>query len=286
MTLATRAGLVIALVGLVAGPAAGDPRPMSAGAQPAPTQNSKIALAREDLTIRVAERKALVSARLHLRNDGPAARLLVGFPCERGVDPGVAALDCRTKIAVKVDGKKVRAKRKGHHWVWPMRLGAGVETDLEVAYAAPLRNDRYKIPVLGMGILHYRLTTGAAWAGPIGELSIRVELPTEAILHIAPAGYKRSSGVIEWTLKDVEPADDVAILVDPYLTSRFVRARESKAELARLAKEITGRKERLVKQASMLHRAMGSSLGLRPPSTEAIERTVAESIRIIESLAR
>lgn len=286
-----RSSLVILLVlGLFGGQAAGDPRPMSAGAHPAPTTSTQVALVSEDLTIRVVGSEAFVRARLSLRNLGGKTNVVVGFPCEGRLDPDVAGLDCRTRIAVKRDGKKVATKRKGRHWVWPLRLGAGAETELEIAYRAPIRNPRYKDPALGVGLLHYRLTTGAAWAGPIRELRIRVELPTETLLHIAPAGYRRSRGVIEWHLRDVDPRDDVAIVIHPYLNSRYARAvkrgKEGASELRALAAEITQHKDRLVKQARILHRAMGKKLGLREPSTDEIARVVAESARLIEAAAK
>jgi hypothetical protein len=287
-----RVALIAAVIGggLLAGAAAADPRPMSAGAQPAPTTSTEIAVAREDLTIRVIGREARVNARLRLRNLGATARTLVGFPCERGLERGVLALDCKTRITVKIGGKKVRTTRKGKHWVWRLRLAAGAETDLEVSYRARLRNDNYKNPVAGMGLLHYRLTTGAAWAGPIGELRMRVELPTEAVLFIAPAGYKRERGVIEWKLRDVEPTHDVAILVQPFYSSRYLRAVDSEGErrateLRKLATDMKRDPERLAKTAQTLLRALGTGLGLPAAPADEIAKTAAESIRIIESVA-
>lgn len=280
---------LIALVvgGLSTGIAIAGPRPMSAGTQPAPTTSAEIAVVSEDLTIRVIGREARVDARLRLRNLGATAKTLIGFPCERGIEHGVLALECKSKIAVKVGGKRVRAAHKGKHLVWWLQLAGGAETDLEVSYRARLRTDK-KNPVAGMGLLHYRLTTGAAWAGPIGELTMRVELPTEAVMFIAPAGYTREPGVIEWNLRDVEPTHDVAILVHPFYSSRYLSAVESSGdrratELRKLATDMKRDPARLVKTANTLLHALGTGLGLPAAPADEIAATAAESIRMIET---
>jgi hypothetical protein len=281
---------LIALVvgGLSTGIAIAGPRPMSAGTQPAPTTSAEIAVVREDLTIRVIGREAQIDARLRLRNLGATAKTVVGFPCERKIERDVLALDCKTAIAVKVGGKQVRAALKGKHWVWSLQLAGGAETDLEVSYRAHLPDA--KNPVEGLGLLHYRLTTGAAWAGPIGELRMRIELPTEAVLFIAPSGYKREPGVIEWNLRDVEPTHDVAILVHPFYSSRYLSAVDSSGdrratELRKLATDMKRDPTRLVKTANTLLHALGIGLGLPAAPTDEIAATAAESIQMIETAA-
>lgn len=279
---------LIALVvgGLSTGITVAGPRPMTAGALP--TTSAEIAVVHEDLTIRVIGNEARVDARLRLRNLGAAtAKTLVGFPCERGLELGVLALDCKSKIAVKVGGKPVRAAQKNKHWVWWLPLTSRAETDLEVSYRARLPDD--KNPMAGL-LLHYRLTTGAAWAGPIAELDVRVELPTEAVMSIAPAGYKREPGVIEWKLRDNEPTRDLAILVNPFYSGRYLSAVKSSSdrratELRKLAIDMKRDPARLVKTTSTLLHALGTGLGLPAASADEIAATAAESIRMIETAA-
>jgi hypothetical protein len=284
-----RVALVALVVGgLSTGIAVAGPQPMSAGRQPAPTTSAEIAVVREDLTIRVIGREARVDARLQLRNLGATTKTLVGFPCERKIERGVHALDCKTPVAVKLGGKRVRAALKGKHRVWSLQLAGGAETDLEVSYRTHLRDD--KNPAESLGLLHYRLATSAAWAGPIGELRIRVELPTKAVLFIAPAGYTREPGVIEWNLRDVEPTHDVAILVHPFYSGRYLSAVESSGdrratELRKLATDMKRDPARLVKTANTLLHALGSALGLSAAPVDEIAATAAESIRMIETAA-
>ena len=136
------------------------------------------------------KKDALITAVLWLENDATARKLPVGFPCEAGLDPGVVGLDCKSKITVKIDGKKVKAAQKKtgpeeKFWIWPMSFAASQKVKVEVTYKAPLHNDRYDTPVNGMGTLHCRLRTGATWAGPIKELEMRVDA-SDAIVSIHP----------------------------------------------------------------------------------------------------
>ncbi len=282
---------LIALVvsGLFTGVAVAGPRPMSAGAHPAPTTSAEIAVVREDLTIRVIGREARVDARLQLRNLGATAKTQVGVPCERGIEPGVLALDCKTEIAVKVGGKRVRTAHKNKHRVWSLQLAGGAETELEVSYRTHLRDDKNPM-ASALGLLHYRLAPSAAWAGPIGELTMRVELPTEAVMFIAPAGYKRSLGVIEWNLRDVEPTSDLAILVHPFYSGRYLSAVASSVdrratELRKLATDMKRDPARMVKTTTTLLSALGAGLGLPAAATGEIDATAAESIQLIETAA-
>jgi hypothetical protein len=261
-----------------AAPALADPSPMATGAVPAPAESVDVALVREELGIVVGMKAAQVRAVLWLEN-GPAARALeVGFPCDASLDPGVAGLECRTPISVRVDGKKIavrmRKARPDGHWTWPMRFAAGQKVRVEVEYRAPLRNDRYTQPFDGLGTLHYRLRTGAAWAGPIKELEMRVEIPTDALVAILPAGYRRAKGVVTWSLRDVEPDTDLAIFVHPMYLGR-PRAQTA----ADWAKAPTA--DKLVEYAGWFHEVALAKLGLPAPAPEDVRRCVAESAALL-----
>jgi hypothetical protein len=286
---------------LVASAAAADPMPMSAGDAPAPSTSTEITLAREELVIDLTRREARVRAVLLLENGGPAAPLDVGFPCDAGEDPGLLGLDCKTRIQVKVDGKKVAAKKKKGHWVWPMRFAAGQKVALEVSYASRLRNDRYGNPFAGMGTLYYRLATGARWAGPIRELSMRVNLPTDAIAHIAPPGYRREHGAVIWELRDHEPDRDVALLFHPItfgqatralpandrgeLLARLEKGDFKRDELRAAAKEYREAAGEIVEFATFFHEVARKKLGLPAPAEGEVRATVEESAKLMESAA-
>ena len=291
---------VLALVSLAAS-AFADPMPMSAGDQPAPSSSTEIALAREELTIDLSRTEATVKAVLHLENRGPAARLTVGFPCDSGEDRGLLGLDCRTKIKVRVAGKSVAAKKTKGHWVWPMKFTAGQKVDLEVSYASKLRNDRYESPFMGMGTLYYRLATGARWAGPIGELDMRVNLPTDAIAHIAPAGYTREPGAVVWKLRDVEPDGDLALLFHPIYLGRAASALPAKNrdemlalvakgdfkrdELVAAAKEQRANVDEIVRFATFFQQVARGKLGLPAPTEAEVRATIEESAKLMEAAA-
>ncbi len=196
-----------------------DPHPMSSGATPAPTTDANIAMVAETLSIDIGLRAATVRAAVTLENKGEATALVVGFPCAVGEDAGAIDPPCKVPLAVTANGKKVRVTTKKtktqSHWTWPMKLAAGQNIQLVVAYKAPLVNERYSVPASGMGLFAYRLTTGARWAGPIGTLNITVDHMHDALLYVSPAGGKREPGRITWQLKDHEPTEEVLLIPYP-----------------------------------------------------------------------
>ncbi len=264
---------------LWAASAAADPAPMSAGRQPAPVKSSTIRIAREVLTIDLDRKASSVKAILELENGGPATRLDVGFPCDPRLDETVSGLECKTRLDVRIDGKKQKARRKGKHWVWPMRFAEGQKVVLEVAYRSPLRNDRYENPYAGMGALTYRLLTGATWAGPIGELEMTVNLPTDTIAWIAPAGYTRERGRVTWKLASYEPTSDLAI----FFPARIIGLRdvtpEERKEVARELRADT----HVTEWVQILHRVTGKTLTLPAPSPDEVAATVEASARFYEA---
>jgi hypothetical protein len=197
----------------------------------------------------------------------------VGFPCEQGSDPKVAGLTCGTPIEVRIDGKRVRVKRDKSFYLWPMKFPAAQKVKLEVRYTTPLVNARYQPPLYGMGTLYYRLSTGARWQGPIGELNIAVSLPTDALIHIAPAGYTREKGRIVWKLTAYEPVEDLAILLHP-----MVVARDPKEGAQMMRREM----KEMVRYAAWFQRVARERLGLPDPKEEQVRRTVEESAALME----
>jgi hypothetical protein len=207
--------------------AAADPHPMNAGGHVGPRVPTKVAIAKETLTIDVKATSGDVRAELELVNNGEATQLLVGFPCEKKPPEGVATLVCNMKLDVSVAGKKQRPKlkwnpdKKTGELTWPMKLAAGERVTLVVAYSSKFVNERYEVAIDGTSHILYRLTTGAEWDGPIGELDIKVTVPSDAIADITPAGYTRQPGVIEWHLTAYEPTEDVILYFPPRVFSMW-----------------------------------------------------------------
>jgi hypothetical protein len=262
------------LVLWMAGVAAADPAPMSAGGQPTPSTSGTVRLAREELTIDVDLKAAAVRALLFLENAGAAQALTLGFPC------GDAALSCRAKVTVTLDGKRASVRRKGKYFLWPMKIAAGGKVAVEVRYRSPLVNGRYETPYYGMGALTYKLTTGAAWAGPIGELIMTVRVPTNAVLYVNPAGAVRTSGTVSWNLKDVEPQGDLALFFD----GRLLNMRgETPAQRAELARELRENLKEHVEWTDLLHRITGKTMTLPAPTEEGVRATTEESAKLVEA---
>ena len=297
-----RMSVVLAVLALTGSSALADPHPMSSGATPAPTVDTQVAMAEETLTIALDERTAAVEARVTLRNDGPATRLVVGFPCAVGDDAGAIDVPCKVPLTVTVGGKRVRAARpRGgtpvRHWTWPMKLAASQQVELVVRYRAPLVNERYGVPAYGMGLFTYRLTTGARWAGPIGRLHITVDHGHDALLFVSPAGGTRTPGRITWELTDVEPTEEVVLIPAPMEGNRLAAQLGARTVAARQARLAAGDYARADVEAAIAGlRAADGDLDrwlplisrvaeLPTPPADRARATIAASIALLEQLA-
>lgn len=297
-----RIALVLAALALAPSLVAADPHPMSSGATPAPTTDAQVAMSAETLAIAIDQRAASVKAAVTLTNPGPAAKLVVGFPCAVGDDAGAIDVPCKIPLTVTVGGKRVKAtKRKTtktvHHWTWPVKLGAGASVELVVRYRAPLVNERYGVPAYGMGLFTYRLTTGARWAGPIGTLRITVDHLHDALLYVAPAGGVRTPGRITWQLDGVEPTEEVVLIPAPMAGNRLAQQIGGRTAAEAAARVAAGDFRRAdVEAAIAALRASDAELdqwlptitrvaGLATPPTDRARATIAESIAVLERLA-
>lgn len=288
-----------------------DPQPMTAGASPAPTDSAEIAMVEEQLAITMDVRSAAVRAEITLENRGPATALEVGFPCALGDAAGAIDVPCTTAIAIRVDGKRVAAKKRKQsaklaNWVWLLKLGEKARTKLVVSYQAPLRNDRYSVPAAGLGAFTYRLTTGARWAGPIGKLIITVDHLHEGLLFVAPAGYQRSPGRLTWTLTDHEPTEEVILMPHPMAGMDLARAlgalepkrrgKKSATEYLRARVESGDFTRAEIEAVAARLREHGSSFGedwlpmiarfagVPAPAPERAKAVLEESIRLLDEV--
>lgn len=287
-----RASACLVAVALTLGaPAAdADPRPMTSGGHLRPLEDVPVALDRETLTIAVELRAVKVTAALTLKNRGDEpADFRAAFPCltnreGKGV-VGVYDLGCRTRPTVRIGKKKLRARKltpgkvAESYWAWPMSLAAGETVELVVSYSLPLVNENYGTPAHGLAALAYKLVTGATWAGPIRELNIELRLPHAAVAWIAPAGYQRQPGVIRWTLKDVEPAEDLVVFVAPGPFQDL--GGDAEARHARAARLREGG-ERLHDFVGFFRKLYGDHYVLREPTPAEVRAVVEASAALLE----
>ena len=280
--------LVLLWAALGVSVAAADPHPMNAGAHVGPRAETKVAIARETLTIAVGWKVGDVRAELELTNPGEATTLLVGFPCEKKAPDGVATLTCDTKLDVLVAGKRVKPRRSRNELTWTMTFPAGATVPLVVAYKSKFVNERYEVPLDGASHVLYRLKTGAEWAGPIGKLDIKVTVPGDAIADITPAGYTRQPGVIEWHLTDYEPAEDLVLYFPPRVFPMWISLMEKRAKLAdktkldreldEILKEMTDDADQYLEFAQLLERLFK----IPAPPRQRLVDTLARSRELMQ----
>jgi hypothetical protein len=177
-----------------------------------------------------------------------------------------------------------------------MKLAAGETVELIVSYKTPLYNDRYGVPAAGMGIFTYRLTTGARWAGPIGKLDITVNTLHDALLYIAPAGYKREATTITWSFTDYEPTEEVAIIPVPEVGLMLTqgktaaesreRIKAGKYKKSTVENAIESLKRQGTESGASDWLALISKLGGVPaPDADRVKATIEESIKLLQDMA-
>jgi hypothetical protein len=281
-----------------------DPVPMSAGGQPLPIGSESVSILEETLSIEVRFHEMRVEAVLLLESQDEAPNFAMGFPCSTREDPQMTGLGCKTKLFVRVDGvpqKLIRKKtsQDTQHWVWTTRFEPRKPVRVDVSYTQPMVNDRYGLPLAGMGALTYQLSTGARWAGPIHKLDMRVSIPVETVAAIVPSGYVREAGQIHWSLADFEPPGDVVVLLTPMETSLYLSAFRTKdyatllkhkkagafdrKSLQELARRLTQDHDNLYKQARFLWSVLPVLRTMPMPSPEEVRACLEESARLMLS---
>ena len=198
--------------------------------------------------------------------------------------------------------QKLTRKKTGQdmeYWVWTTRFESQTPVRVDVSYTQPMVNDRYGLPLAGMGALTYQLSTGASWAGPIRKLNMRVSIPVETVAAIVPPGYVREAGQIHWSLTDFEPSGDLVILLTPMETSRYLSAFHAKdyatllknkkagavdrKNLQELARRLTQDYDDLYKEARFLWSVLPTLRSMPMPSSEAVRACLEESARLMLS---
>jgi hypothetical protein len=161
------------------------------------------------------------------KNEGKATTVKMGFPEVSGgelADPASRHTDLRG-FKSWVDGKQVKTRlilskknrERSLFRAWHVKdvpFAAGQTRTVVDEYAGGMGGDS-----AGWENFNYTLITGASWKGKIGEAKITVDaspmLEKYTITSISPKGYTRRGGLIKWTLRNLEPKEDVEIIFVP-----------------------------------------------------------------------
>lgn len=83
----------------------------------------------------------------------------------------------------------------------------------------------------GHNWFRYVLKTGASWKGTIGSVEVSVDVSDfmrrSNIVSLSPAGYSRKGGVVKWNLKDLEPNEDISVVLISNVMVSFYDGKES-----------------------------------------------------------
>lgn len=151
-------------------------------------EHPSVRMVREHVKLEVGPRLIFATADFVFENDGPATKVLMGFPesghgdidpHDFGKNPGFYAFN------TWVDGEKVSARRAvvsltkeqtyKAHWVKEVAFGAGQERTVRVTYVAPVGS------AAGGQMAEYAFT-GGNWAGKVAESKLEI--------RILPTGFK------------------------------------------------------------------------------------------------
>jgi hypothetical protein len=290
-----RAALIGALLVPLIHKSYADPIPLFAGKSLQALQKTNVKILEEQLSIDLSLDRMKVRAVFKFKNPGERTSFPVGFPCEPAM-ADMAGMSCQFPLKVQAQGKTIVPEIKsvadyGRCWVWDMRLDKDETVRLELEYSAAIVNERYSVPFAGIWFIYYPLRTGANWAGPIESLRISVSIPVETIVQIGPSGYVRSPGLVEWTLADYKPQEDLLIVLDPVQTSRYIdRGLHKKRATDSDKKRLLDFAESFLKEAPQFVPAYESMSKIFPrfvfPPAQGIERTVRESYEIMRLAAQ
>jgi hypothetical protein len=186
-----------------------------------PTTSNDIRMTREVLRIDYTNQSdngpVGVQARFWFRNEGKAVTQQMGFPMEREWLSGFGVMGLDFKVTM--DGTAVKAfsfdQNKNttsgselayDQWmIYRIPFAAGQSRFIDVTYNILPRG----------GYFLYVLQTGRLWKGPIGDLTIDVNLGREAVfpdlLSVQPAGYRTQGNHILWHFTNYEPEQDIEI---------------------------------------------------------------------------
>jgi hypothetical protein len=199
------------------------------GGSVVPSQSRSVVMVAEEVVLDIADPRVVHGVCTFIfTNTGAPESLLVGFPdmsaAGTSVSDSLLSGPSIHDLKVTVDGHAVvtkllpRAEARGvsrgqqtswgrFDWVhtWPCYFDAGQTRVLRTEYRHPT-----SIVVSHPCIVHYILTTGASWSGPIGKAVVRV-IPGALRLksESSPRDWAWTGTEYVWTSEKFEPETDV-----------------------------------------------------------------------------
>jgi hypothetical protein len=204
---------------------------ISGGASVAVTPHPSVRMVREEVQVQLYPDKALVHCQFIFKNDGKACSVKMGFPEEKQASGDTGKLFRMWGFKSWVDGTLVQTRRvqmvRGHQNAFNSYQALYLK---EVSFkSGQVRTvvDEYTTELGDMGwifspyceyrLFTYVLKTGATWKGSIGEAEIKVDYSHLPFLyHVKPelAGSVRRGKSLIWILKNIEPKEDVSIILE------------------------------------------------------------------------
>lgn len=217
-----------------------------------PEQTEKVRIRDENLTIRLRSKEALVEVRYILKNTSPnSAHVKFGFPVEEVAsqnylgEPIDLTAHAKRKsplflgdYRVTINGAEVKSTYQQEPlrendarfdglagWmVSEVRFRPGEERTMTISYRAKYYHEYFSVSDDESGspkIFSYRLSTGAAWEGPIerGRITIEPEgvVPFEVRVAKPVNKFRKDGDRWVWDFENLEPtlADDIHVISEP-----------------------------------------------------------------------
>ncbi len=186
-------------------------------------EHPSVRMVSEQVKLEVGPRLVFGTAEFIFENQGPATKVLMGFP-EGGhgdIDPhAYGNKSAFYSFASWVDGEKVSCKREivqlrmdqiyEAHWVKEVAFAAGQRRTVRVAYVAPVGT-----VAGGMRDAEYHFT-GGNWAGDVAQskLEIRI-LPAGFKVVDSTSGLKSDGQRLNYARSDWEAEELVSVVYTP-----------------------------------------------------------------------
>lgn len=209
-------------------------RGLSGGTLKPMNEHPSVRLVKERVTVRLGTETATVRCEFHLKNEGKACEVKMGFP-EHAWAYGDGGTNLRmSEFRSRVDGRLVKMKYQVSPK--PPKRFRDEEMSYEAWYTKIVKFpagqtrvvvDTYKCEIGGWGdvsgeyflLFSYILQTGRSWKGKIGDAVISVDAPAYPRRHFdvtgSPAGYEQRRTALVWTLRDFEPKADIEVKIKP-----------------------------------------------------------------------
>lgn len=282
-----------------------------------PSGTEKVQITDETLTIRLGQSAADVEVHYTLKNQGEGGEVRFGFPVEELDEfdemteeekpkPRSSPKYCRD-YSVTVNGKEIGnkfesetefAKERDEQRVglkgWlisKVNFKANEEKTMIIRYKSDYPRAGYSVSDderEKAGIFRYRLSTGAAWAGPIARGRITIEpigiFPEEVTVLKPVNQFKRAGEGWIWEFTDLEPtlADDIEVEAVPAYESYGYRRLDGSGEYKEGERKVTFIERKGTWSVSHRNYAVKASSTLPPngDKTYGPENLVSEETKV------